>query len=161
MKLNRKSVTIGLVGLGLVGALAGAGIAQAATGGPTPASASTTSFSGGTHHFGDRSGMAFGQNTTITSAASYLGLSQAELQTQLQAGKSLADIAKAQGKSVSGLEDAMVAALKRNLDTNSTLAADQKAATLAQLKSRIDTMVNTTHPSGEGTGMGMGTGMGR
>src|SRR5262245_30210227 len=37
--------------------------------------------------------------------ASYLGLSPAQLREQLKAGKTLAQIAVAQGKSVSGLED--------------------------------------------------------
>src|SRR5665647_3513949 len=107
-------------------------------------------------------GMEFGQKSPMTAVASYLGLSQTELQDQLQSGKSLADVAKTQGKSVSGLEDAMVAALKTNLDTNSTLTSDQKAAAVEQMNSRIDTMVNATHTPGEGMGMGMafGAGMG-
>src|SRR5262249_54860253 len=41
--------------------------------------------------------------------ASYLGLSESELRMQLEAGKTLAQIATAQGKSVSGLEDAIYA----------------------------------------------------
>ena len=53
---------------------------------------------------------------------------------QLQGGQSLADIAAAQGKSVSGLEDAMIAAMTSHLDANTTLTAEQKAA-LAAMKS--------------------------
>jgi len=158
--LNRKSVTLGLAGLGLAGALAGgAGIAAAATGATTttPTTASTVATppyrDGGMSGMASgMSGMASGVNSPITAAASYLGLSRTDLQTQLQAGKSLADVAQAQGKSVSGLEGAMVAAIKSNLDANTTLTADQKAAILAQVKSHIDTMVNTTHPSGAGIG---------
>jgi len=165
MKFNRKSMTFGLVGLGLVGALVTGGVvaAQAATGdGPIPQPVSTTSSTVGARQFGHMAGMAFGQNSPMTAVASYLGLSQTELQDQLQSGKSLADVAKTQGKSVSGLEDAMVAALKTNLDTNSTLTSDQKAAAVEQMNSRIDTMVNATHTPGEGMGMGMafGAGMG-
>jgi len=159
--LNRKSVTLGLAGLGLAGALAGgAGIAAAATGATTttPTTASTVVATppyrdGGLSGMASgMSGMASGVNSPITAAASYLGLSRTDLQTQLQAGKSLADVAQAQGKSVSGLEGAMVTAIKSNLDANTTLTADQKAAILAQVKSHIDTMVNTTHPSGAGIG---------
>ena len=156
MKLNRKSVTLGLAGLGLVGALAGGvGIAAAATGspgapGPTATGAGPYAGMGGMG-FGMHAG-ALGDSSPFSAAASYLGLSQADLQKQLQAGKSLADVAKAQGKSVSGLEDAMVAAVKKNLDTNTTLTPDQKTAILTQMQSRIDTMVNTAHQSGSGVG---------
>src|SRR5665647_753332 len=152
MKFNRKSMTVGLVGLGLVAALTTGGVvaAQATTGSrTTPQPDSTTSSSGGARQFGHMAGMEFGQKSPMTAVASYLGLSRTELQGQLQAGKSLAEVAKTLGKSVSGLEDAMVAALKTNLDTNSTLTADQKAAALERMKSRIDTLVNTTHTPGE------------
>lgn len=154
MKLNRKGVTIGLVGLGLVGALTGGvGAAAAATGSPgTSPSAGAAPFAGMSGMGGGMHGMASGQNSPVSGAASYLGLGQTDLQKQLQAGKSLADIAKAQGKSVPGLEDAMVAAVKGNLDANTALTADQKTAILTKVQSRIDTMVNTTHEPGSGIG---------
>ncbi|TFC06818.1 hypothetical protein [Cryobacterium mannosilyticum] len=96
----------------------------------------------------------------MTAVARYLGLNQTELQDRLMSGESLAAVAKSQGKSVSGLTDAMFAALKANLGTNTTLTSDQKTAVVAQLKIRVDTMVNATHTPGEGMGMGMGIGMG-
>jgi hypothetical protein len=162
MKVTRKGVTVGLAVAGLAGALAGgAGVAAAAT--STPASAPTSAVpvssapSAYPGHFGGMYGAAFGENSPIAAAAKYLGLSQADLQAQLQAGKSLADVAKAQGKPVSGLEDAMVAAIKTNLDANSTLTAAQKTAILAVVKGHIDTMVTTAHSPGACTGpMGMG-----
>jgi hypothetical protein len=46
----------------------------------------------------------------LSSAASYLGLSDAQLMQQLRARKSLAQIAQAHGKSKAGLERAMRAA---------------------------------------------------
>src|SRR5450830_1059781 len=156
MKFNRKSMTFGLVGLGIVGALVTGGVvaAQAATGdGTIPQPVSTTSSTVGARQFGHMAGMSFGQNSPMTAVASYLGLSQTELQDQLQSGKSLADVAQTQSKSVSGLEDAMIAALKTNLDTNSTLTSDQKVAAVEQMRSRIDTMVNATHTPGQGMGM--------
>lgn len=163
MKFNRTKVTSGLVGLGLAGALVSGGVvaAQAATGdGTIPQPASTTSSIVGDRQFGHMAGMAFGQNSPMTAIASYLGLSQTELRDQLQSGKSLADVVKAQGKSVSGLEDAMVAALKTNLDTTSTPTPDQKVAAVKEMRSRIDTMVNATHTPGEGMGMGAAFGAG-
>jgi hypothetical protein len=65
-------------------------------------------------------------------AAQYLGLTDAELQTQRQAGKSLAAIATAQGKTVAGL----------------------KAALLAQFSSTLDAYVNATNVGGPGFGFG-------
>jgi hypothetical protein len=177
MKLNRKSVTWGLTGLALAGALVGgAGIAAAATG-TTPSSPSSTSsvdppygHMGGTAgmgdmgDMGDMTGMAFGENSPMAAAADYLGLSLTDLRAQLNSGTSLADVAAAQGKSVSGLENAMVAAMTSNLDANTTLTAEQKAAALALMKSHLDAMVNATHSSGSGYGPmagGMGRMMGR
>jgi hypothetical protein len=168
MKLNRKSVTLGLAALGVVAAVGGgAGVAVAATGTPNAVSTAPTPptppYGAGSGHGFGMHGMASGQNSPFTAAASYLGLSQSDLQTQLQAGKSLADVANAQGKSVSGLQDAMVAAVRSNLDANTTWTAEQKTAILAQVKSHIDEMVNTTHPSGAGMGPmdGQMHGMGR
>ena len=49
-------------------------------------------------------------------AATYLGLSESELETQLGQGKTLAQIAKDRGKSVDGLIDALVAAAEKKID---------------------------------------------
>jgi hypothetical protein len=48
--------------------------------------------------------------------AAYLGLTPAELRAQLRTGKSLAQIAVARGKTVSGLEDAIYADVQAHLD---------------------------------------------
>ena len=48
--------------------------------------------------------------------ASYLGLTPAQLREQLRAGKTLAQIAVAQGKSVAGLEDAIYKDVQTHLD---------------------------------------------
>ena len=173
MRLNRKSVTVGLAGLAIAGVLAGgAGIAVAATGTPgAPSSTSSTappySHMGGSGDMDGMSGagqmghtgMAFGENSPMAAAAGYLGLSQTDLRAQLQGGQSLADIAAAQGKSVSGLEDAMLAAMTSNLDANTTLTAEQQAAHLALVESHLDTMVTAPHSPGAGIGP-MGPGMG-
>ena len=92
-------------------------------------------------------GMAFGENSPMAAAADYLGLSPTDLQTQLHNGQSLADVAAAQGNSVSGLQDAMIAAMTANLDANTTLTAEQKAADLALMKSHLDVTMTATHSS--------------
>lgn len=177
MKLNRKSVTLGLAGLAVVGALVGGtGIAVAATSRPTaPSTVSSVDppyghmggaggmgGMGDMDHvgdMGDMAGMAFGENSPMAAAAGYLGLSPTDLQTQLHNGQSLADVAAAQGKSTSGLQDAMVAAVTTNLDANTTLTAEEKATDLALMKSHLDVMMTATHSSGADFGP-MGAGMG-
>ena len=58
---------------------------------------------------GDQNGNGFAH--LLKTSASYLGVSTDDLQSQLDSGKSLADIAKAQGKSVDGLKQALQAAM--------------------------------------------------
>jgi AraC-like DNA-binding protein len=52
----------------------------------------------------------------LQAAAGYLGITPAELGSQLAAGKSLADVAKAQGKTADGLAQRLVAAARARLD---------------------------------------------
>ncbi len=52
----------------------------------------------------------------LAAAAKYLGLTDAQLSKQLMSGKSLAQIAQAQHKSVSGLQSAVQASVKARLD---------------------------------------------
>ena len=81
----------------------------------------------------------------LDAAATYLGLTNAQLLQQLSSGKSLADVAGAQHKSVSGLEQAMTAAAKTKLDklvANKTITAAQEQKLLSRLSARIDEQVN-------------------
>ena len=91
--------------------------------------------------------------------ADYLGLTEDELRAQLESGKTLAQIASAQGKSVSGLEDVIYADAKTHLDqavANGKLTADQEQTMLAELKSHLDDMVNSTGPHMTVKGVGGG-----
>lgn len=98
----------------------------------------------------------FGRGDELATAATYLGLSQSELQTDLQSGKTLAQIANAtSGKSSSGLIDALVAARQKQLAaavTAGTLTQAQADQFTAMLKSRITNMVNGLRPSRGGFG---------
>ena len=95
-----------------------------------------------------------GKADLIGAAATYLGLTQAQLQTQLQAGKSLADIATAtSGKTVAGLEDAIVAAETKAVNADTNLTAAEKTQILANLKTMVDAMVNRTPGAGPMGGM--------
>jgi hypothetical protein len=81
----------------------------------------------------------------IAAAADYVGLSVDQLAQQLKGGKSLADVATAQGKSVDGLEQALIDSARSDLD-KSVAAGDMTAAqeqqVLDQLTSQVDGFVN-------------------
>jgi hypothetical protein len=85
----------------------------------------------------------------LDAAATYLGLSEDALRTQMESGKTLADIAKAQNKDVAGLKAAMKAAITKNLDqavTDKKLTAEQRTKILADVDERLDDIINRTAP---------------
>ena len=104
-------------------------------------------------------GMHFGDE--LTTASTYLGISGADLRTQLQSGKTLADIAKAtSGKTVDGLIQAIVQAETKEIDAAQTagkLTADQATQLKTNLTQRVTDMVNGTKPQGM-PGFGFGPG---
>ena len=84
----------------------------------------------------------------VEDVATYLGLKPAEVATQLRSGKSLADIAKAQGKTVEGLKTAITDAATKQLDaavTAGKLTKEQETKLLAGLASHLDDLVNGVH----------------
>ena len=97
----------------------------------------------------------------LGAAADYLGLTPSELKTKLQSGKSLADIAKDQGKSVDGLVDAMVADAKKHLDQavkDGHLTQAQEDQILGQIKQHMTDFVNGMAPKGFGPSFRGGSG---
>jgi hypothetical protein len=80
----------------------------------------------------------------LAAAAAYLGISNAELIKDLHSGKTLAAIAKAKGKSVSGLESALVAPVQKRLDAAAKaghLTQAQEQHVLAMVTKGIDGFV--------------------
>jgi hypothetical protein len=97
------------------------------------------------HHFGP-----FG---AVDAAATFLGLTQTQLETKLEAGKTLAAIAKDEGKSSGDLVAAMVAALQKRLDAAVTaggLTKAQEASILAGAKARMTDFVSGKEPAFRG-----------
>lgn len=96
--------------------------------------------------------------SNLTAAASALGMTEADLRTALQGGKSLAAVAQEKGVAVATVVDALVAQLKAHLDEhvasgkNTQAEADQ---ILADSRARIEAFVNGVAPSG-GPGFGKG-----
>ncbi len=81
----------------------------------------------------------------LEGAADYLGLTEAELHERLRDGQTLAEIARAEGKSVDGLEQALVASGKARLDQAveaGRITASQRDELLERLEAKIDALVN-------------------
>jgi hypothetical protein len=98
----------------------------------------------------------------LGAAADYLGLSQSDLLAKLQSGKTLADVAKEQGKSVDGLVNAMVADAKTHLDQavkDGKLTQAQEDQILSEIKDHITDFVNGTAPKGFGPSFRGGPGI--
>jgi hypothetical protein len=84
-------------------------------------------------------------------AADYLGLTEAQLHSELEAGKTLAQVAQAHGKSAAGLIDALVADAKKHLDAAvaaGRLTQAQANEMLDGLRDRITNRVNSRAPDG-------------
>ena len=89
---------------------------------------------GASHHF-----------EIFDTAASYLGMTEAQLRDELMNEKTLADIAKEKGKSVSGLVQAIVTAQEKRIDeaaSDGRLTKDQASALKTNLDDRIESFVN-------------------
>jgi DNA-binding phage protein len=81
----------------------------------------------------------FGSHNNLATAAAYVGVTEAELRTELQTGKTLAEIALAHGKT----RDGLIAALSAEATKQITAAVDQPGTTF-------------THPGGRGGPGGSG-----
>jgi len=98
--------------------------------------------------FGERHGPPHGPS--LDAAAKYLGITETQLRTDLENGKSLADVAKAHGKTAGGLVDSVVAEAKTNVDAAvkaGRLTQAQSNEMLSDLKQRITDFVNGRFPA--------------
>ena len=78
----------------------------------------------------------------------YLGLDFKGLVSQLVAGKTLAQVAVAQGKTADSLVAAVVSAVKTKLDAQVTagrITAAQETAFLAQVQTSVTAFVDGSH----------------
>jgi urease alpha subunit len=106
----------------------------------------------GDHGRGDRHGMGGGR-VSLDAAATYIGITTAQLRTQLAAGKSLATVATDNGKTAAGLKTALTTAATTELDASvkaGTLTQAQEDKLLAALPARLDDEINETHAGGFG-----------
>jgi hypothetical protein len=117
---NKKTVLLALAVVAVLGGATAAAVTAA-----QPASRPRA-----VHRAAPRSGARAGM---LALAASYLGLSPAQLRGELRAGKSLAQVAEARGKPTAGLVQALEGAAKARL-----------AARAASLHERVNAAVNRT-----------------
>jgi hypothetical protein len=99
---------------------------------------------GGPGHFG---GFGFGRGAVLGAAAKALGLDSAQLRSKLQAGQSIADVAKAQNKSLDDVKSAIKAAITSDLDAAvkaGRLTDAQRQDALTALNAHLDDLVNAT-----------------
>lgn len=171
MERKSRRMLTGLAATGvLAGALAVGGTALATTGSaaqPTTAAAIAPTASTASTATGAKGGVRFlrrhhGARLVLRTAAAYLGLTPAQLRVQLHAGKSLAAVATARGKSVSGLENAILAAVTKRVDA-SKLTPARKADVISAAQRNLGAFVAATHPFARadhrlGKGIGTGTG---
>jgi D-Tyr-tRNA(Tyr) deacylase len=111
---------------------------------------------GGRFGGGFRGGGFFGG---LSVAATYLGVSQATLQADLAGGKTLAQVAKGQGKTANELVSAMVAATRKQLDTQvlaGRFTEQQEATIVASIEQRYRDLVDATMSGPGGFGRGFG-----
>jgi len=125
-------------------ALVGAGGAIAASGhSSTLTAASTSKTCGpGPPGVGPRAGF-------LDAAATYLGVTRAELRTAHENGTSLAQLATQKGKTVAGLKQAIYDGAKADLDkavTAGRITSAQETTMLSGLQSHLDDIVNSTGP---------------
>ena len=82
----------------------------------------------------------------LAEAAKALGMTEAELKTELEAGKSIADVAKAKSIDLDEVIAKLTASFKAHLDEEVASGEHTQAeadAKLAEFKTRVTTMVNT------------------
>jgi hypothetical protein len=94
-----------------------------------------------------------GGPVSLDAAATYIGVTAGELRTQLTAGKSLAAVATANGKTTDGLKAALTTAAKTDVGaavTAGRLTQAQADTILAALPARLDEEINEVHAGGLG-----------
>ena len=85
----------------------------------------------------------------LEAAAKYLGMTEAALRTQLENGKTLAQVARDRNKSVDGLVNAIVTEKRARIQQevqNGRLTQEQAARFLDGIRERVTDMVNGRHP---------------
>ncbi len=163
--MSKKIIVIAV----LIGALALGGIfatAFAGTRAPKAATSNTGArYGNGYGAYGNRfgegsvglSGSENGayRNEMAETLANYMGISQDELRNELKSGKTLAEIAKENGKSTNDLVNFFMSKAKEHLQTalkNGRITQQRYDEVMQNIKQRVEQMINGKMPS-KGFGM--------
>jgi hypothetical protein len=98
-----------------------------------------------------------GPGGALDAAASVLGLKREDLVSKLRDGKSIADVAKDEGKSVDDVKKAITAGVTKELDkavTDKKLTSAQRDDMLKELTEHLDDLVTGKRPAGAPAGRG-------
>lgn len=97
--------------------------------------------------------MGLGAGIDLQTAAQALGMTEADLQNELQGGKTLAQVAQEKGVATQTLVDALLAEPKADLAqqvTGGKITQAQADQILADLTDRIQTLINSGQPGRSG-----------
>ena len=95
----------------------------------------------------------------LDAAADYLGLTEAQLERRLTNGRTLAEVARAEGKTVDGLEQALVDAARTRLDravADRDLTATERDRILSDVEEHVEDLVTGSAPGPFGRHRGPG-----
>jgi hypothetical protein len=153
LKVGAIAAVVMVVSLMVVSASAFAQVPQA--GGPG---------GGGRGGMGGGIGMGGPQNSLVATAAPVLGMTQTDLVTTLNTGKTIADVAKDKGVALDKIVDAAIIVRKTALDqsvTSGRMTQAQADTMLATMKTNITAQLSAAfQPRGYGDGTGTCTGTG-
>ena len=144
----------------VIGTLAAAPVAFAQTPTPTAPSGTTTAPTTKTRPPG-RGGPRGGPGARLAVVAKALGIEESALQTELQAGKTISDVAASKGVALSVVSDAILAAEKTQLAqevTDGKITQTQADERLANAQTRITEMLTKALPQGGPGGLHGGHG---
>ena len=142
-------VAMGTIGLGIVGSAQAQPIKSSSV---TVLNTSATSSNGAQQ----ASGMRGGPGKDVAAIASVLKLTEAELKTQVQSGKTLAQIATAQSVSVQSVINVLVVDMQAHIAdelASGKITQAQATTKLASVTAKATERVNSVQPArGEGNG---------
>ena len=113
---------------------------------PTNSSAGTSAVDPAAPTVGAPADAKMNRPSPLAVASKVLGMTETELKTELEAGKSVADVAKAKNIDLATVKAALLAEAKEHIDAEVAAGehtATEGAAKLAEVTSRIDTMLTT------------------